>query len=193
LALVIRGYIQTDSEDIIRIYNESFKNIRSAWANPMTLEWFMDRFGGALKGKTGTAFIAEYDGEQVGYVLVTTQRRPQTELVAYISGICVLPSFQRQGIGTKLMEIAMDWARSKGVVLIENDDEIIENLGAINFFQKLGFEIFHKGAYMSKDLTLPDIFSRPKTYEIREHRLEDLDDLLMIRKEAFKEFVLGTL
>ena len=55
--LNIRSYTEKDLEDIVRIYNESFKNLPSCWANPMSLEWFMKRFGGALKAKTGTAFI----------------------------------------------------------------------------------------------------------------------------------------
>ena len=136
-------------------------------------------------------FIAEYDDMPVGYVLVTTDKmrpRSQVGLVAYISGICVFPSFQRQGIGTKLMEKAIEWSKKQGVVLIENDDEIKENPGAVSFLTKLGFEIFHRGAYMSKDLKLPDRFVLPGKHEIREHRLEDIDDLLRIRKETFKEF-----
>jgi ribosomal protein S18 acetylase RimI-like enzyme len=188
LTLVIRGYADTDLEVIVRIYNESFRNLQSSWANPMTLEWFVKRFGGALKLKSGTAFVAEYDREPVGYVLVTTQKRPQVGLVAYISGICVVPGYQRRGIGTKLIDNAMNWARNQGVVLVENDDEIIENQAAVKFFEKLGFEIFHRGAYMSKDLKLPDRFAFPKTLQVRELQAEDLDEVLKVRKETFKEF-----
>ena len=52
----------------------------------------------------------------------------------------------------------MEWAKSIGAVLIENDDEIIENPAAVRFFENLGFKVFHDGAYMSKDLKLPDTF-----------------------------------
>ena len=127
MSLGIRTFVSADLEDIVKIYNESFVNLHSSWANPMTLEWFMNRFGQALKAKTGTAFIAELDEQPVGYVLVTTEKRPQVGLVTYISGICVLPSHRRQGIATRLMERAVKWAESKGAVLVENDDEIIEN------------------------------------------------------------------
>ena len=188
MTIKTREYVQEDLRDIIRIYNEAFKNLHSCWANPMTMEWFNNRFGRALGEKTGTAFIAEYDNEPVGYVLVTTENRPQVGLVTYISGICVLPSFQRQGIGTKLMENATNWATSQGTVLVESDDEIIENPIAVRFFEKLGFEIFHRGAYMSKDLTNPDIFHGANTHEIRELHVEDLDQLLGVRRGSFKEF-----
>ena len=181
-------YVQTDLGDIIRIYNESFKNLRSCWANPMTLEWFMSRFGGSLKAKTGTAFIAEHENQPVGYVLVTTQNKPEVGLVAYISGVCVVPSYQRRGIGSKLVEKAMDWAKGEGAVLVENDDEIIENPVAVSFFEKLGFEIFHRGVCMSKNLTLPERFNAPNTHEVRELQVEDVDGVLRVRKEAFKEF-----
>lgn len=188
MTLRVRAYVQGDLEDIVRIYNESFENLRSPWANPMTLEWFSKRFGRALEAKTGTAFIAEYDSKPVGYVLVTTESRPQIGLVAYISGICVVPRFHRQGIGTKLMENAMDWAKSQNAVLVENDDEIIENPGAVIFFEKLGFQIFHRGAYMSKDLTSTEIFNLSEEYSIRELQVEDLNQLLRVRRESFKEF-----
>ena len=41
---------------------------------------------------------------------------------------------------------------------------------------------------MSKDLTLPDTFHAPDTHEIRELQAEDVDDVLRVRKEAFREF-----
>jgi len=154
----------------------------------MTLEWFMKRFGNALRTKTGTVFIAEYDDVPIGYVLVTTEKRPQVGLVAYISGICVVPSFQRQEIGTRLMERAIDWAKKQGVVLVENDDEIIENPGAVSFFEKLDFEIFHRGAYMSKDLRAAESFTLSEKLRIRELQVEDLDQLLRVRRESFREF-----
>lgn len=185
--LKIRDYRDADLEDVVKIYNESFIDLRSCWPNPMTLEWFMKRFGGALKAKTGTVFIAEHDGVPVGYVLITTLNRPQVGLVALISGICVVPSFQRRGIGMRLMEEAIDWAKKQGAVLVENDDEIIKNPRAVSFFEKLGFEIFHKGAYMSKDLTSTESFALPEKLRIRELQVEDLDQLLRVRKESFRE------
>ena len=187
-SLKIREYLNDDLEDVIRIYNESFMNLTSCWLNPMTLEWFMKRFGDALRTKTGTVFIAEYDGVSIGYVLVTTEKRPRVGLVAYISGICVVPSFQRRGIGTNLMERAIDWAKKQGGVIVENDDEIIENPGAVSFFEKLGFEIFHRGAYMSKDVTSTESYALPEKLRIRELQVEDLDQLLWVRRESFREF-----
>jgi len=188
LTLAIRTYVETDLEDMVRIYNESFHGLHSCWANPMTLEWFMNRFGGAFKAKTGTAFIAEKENQPVGYALITTQNRPQVGLVAYVSGICVVPHLQRQGIGTMLMIRAMEWAKGQAAVLVENDDEIIENPVAISFFEKLGFAIFHRGAYMSKDLMILDRFGPLLSHVIRELQVEDLDQLYRVRTESFKEF-----
>jgi len=180
--------VQTDLKDVIGIYNESFKNLHSCWANPMSLEWFMNRFGGALKAETGTIFITEQDDQPVGYVLVTTQNRPRVGLVSYISGICVLPSCQRKGIGTKLMKRAIKWAKDIGAVLVENDDETIENPVAVRFFEKLGFQVFHIGAYMSKSLTSTERFTLPRNLRVRELQVDELDQLLRVRKETFMEF-----
>lgn len=154
----------------------------------MTLGWFMERFGASLEGKTGTAFMAEYNGAPIGYVLLTLLNRPQVGLVALIPSICVIPGFQRRGVGSRLVEKAIDWAKRQNAVLIENDDEIIENPIAISFFEKLGFEIFHRGVCMSKDLTLEKTRVRQQKHEIRELRFEDLDQLLKVRREAFREF-----
>lgn len=183
----IRSYVQGDIEDIVRIYNEAFKNLASCWPNPMTLEWFMERFGSTLKDKTGIAFIAEHEKIPVGYVLVTTAKRPEVGLVAYISGICVAPGFQRRGIGTELLQKAVDWARNQAVVVVENDDEIVENAGAVAFFEKMGFEVFHRGACMSKDLWSDEGLSVPRNVSVRELKDSDLDDLLNVRKETFRE------
>jgi len=187
-SLKIRSYVQKDSEVIVRIYNEAFRNLHSCWPNPMTLGWFMERFGASLEAKTGTAFIAEYNGAPIGYVLLTLLNRPKVGLVILISSICVIPSFQRKGVGSKLMEKATDWSKKQNAALIENDDEIIENPIAVNFFEKLGFEIFHRGACMSKDLSTAGLFAPQKKYEIRELTNEDLDQLLGVRREAFREF-----
>ena len=184
----IRDYTEADLRGIVRIYNEAFSNLPSCWPNPMTPRWFMKRFGPALHGEAGTAFVADYEGMLVGYVLVITLRRSEVGLVALISGICVVPSFQRRGIGSRLMECAIDWAKGQGAVLIENDDEIVENLGAVSFFEKMGFEVFHRGAYMSKNPKSIEVSRIPEKYGIRKLRAEDLDQLLKVRREAFKEF-----
>jgi len=187
-SLNIRNWVQKDSEVIVRIYNEAFGNLQSCWPNPITLGWFMERFGASLEGKTGTAFIAEYNGVPIGYVLLTLLNRPRVGLVTLISGICVIPSFQKKGVGRKLMKKAIDWANRQNAVLIENDDEIIENPIAVSFFEKLGFEIFHRGVCMSKDLTLEKPGVREEKHEIRELKFEDLEQLLKVRREAFREF-----
>jgi len=186
--LKIRNYVQEDPKAIVEIYNEAFKNLTCCWPNPMSLSWFMERFGVALEAKTGTVFIAEYNSTPIGYILLTSLERPQVGLVVLISGICVRPSFQRKGVGSRLMEKAMEWAKKQDAALIENDDEIIENPIAFNFFEKLGFEVFHRGVCMSKDLALAEKMSYQREHEIRELRVEDLDQLLRVRREAFREF-----
>jgi len=186
--LKIRSYLQKDPEAIVRIYNKAFRDLHSCWPNPMNLGWFMDRFGVSLEAKTGTAFLAEYNGAPIGYVILALLNRPQVGFVTLISGICVIPGFQRRGVGRRLVEKAIDWAKRQNAVLIENDDEIIENPIAVNFFGKLGFEIFHRGVCMSKDLTLEEPRVRQEKHEIRELRFKDLDRLLRVRREVFREF-----
>jgi len=186
--LKIRNYVKKDLEAIVGICNEALKNTASCWPNPMTLNWFRKRFESALEARNGMALVAEHHSAPVGYVLLTSVDRPEVGLVSLISGICIIPKLQRMGVGSKLMGKAIDWAKKQNAVLMENDDEIIENPAAVNFFEKLGFEIFHKGVYMSKDLTSGKSLVQRQNCDIRELEVGDLDQLLTARREAFKEF-----
>ena len=184
----IRKCAQKDFEAIVKIYNEAFQGLRSCWPNPMMVEWFTERFGPALASKTGTAFLAIHDEMPIGYVLVTSLNRHQVGIVALISGICITPAFQRKRVGSTLLKKAIDWAKKQGAVLIENDDEIIENPIAVSFFEKLGLKVFHRGAYMSRNLASVEASSHVEKQETRELKPEDLDQLLGVRREAFREF-----
>ena len=83
---------------------------------------------------------------------------------AYIlhhAGITVHPSFQRQGIGRKLMEMAIAFAREIKVGTGKNLGEftLFANTGADRFYEELGFTLTPNG------MVLTDTESRCK-YEL---------------------------
>lgn len=87
------------------------------------------------------AFVAvDEDGKLLGYVLVAAGAKDDFtgEQQAYILDIAVRPERRGQGIGTKLMEKAHDYAREKGLRYI-GLTVATGNENALNLYRKLGY------------------------------------------------------
>ena len=86
-------------------------------------------------------FVAEREGELVGYVWTTLEPRSWKELreaCGFIEDIVVLESQRRFGVATALIEQAMEWLRGRGaprVVLWTAE----QNHPAQHLFTRLGF------------------------------------------------------
>jgi RimJ/RimL family protein N-acetyltransferase len=63
-------------------------------------------------------FVAEDEGEIVGRLSVARDQHPASRHVADI-GLMVAQSHRRRGIGTALLEAAVDWGRHAGVRKLE--------------------------------------------------------------------------
>jgi RimJ/RimL family protein N-acetyltransferase len=57
-----------------------------------------------------------------------------------VLGMSVDRDYRNQGIGTELMERAINWAKEKGIVRLELE-VYTENLSAIRLYEKFGFSI----------------------------------------------------
>ena len=83
-----------------------------------------------------SCFIAEQDGEIVGFILgFETQRHPGSYFLWQIG---VHPKFQGQGIGAKILAHMEDETRRKGCVRIEVTIDP-ENCPSQKLFEKIGF------------------------------------------------------
>jgi aminoglycoside 6'-N-acetyltransferase I len=71
--------------------------------------------------------------------------------VAYIEGIYVQPAHQKQGIAKKLISVAGDWAKQKGLKQIASDTDVA-NTESIDFHKKIGFEEVERVVCFIKDL-----------------------------------------
>ena len=83
-----------------------------------------------------TIFLAYSDTECVGQIVL----KRDWNRYAFIEDICVAKSARGQGIGTKLIQKAIEWAKSsdlKGLALETQDN----NLLACRFYVKCGFVI----------------------------------------------------
>ena len=96
-------------------------------------------------------FVAEDKGVIVGRLSIARDQHPASRHVADL-GLMVAASHRRQGIGTRLLEAALDWARHSGVRKIELH-VFPWNTGAIALYERFGFvqEGYRKEHYRRGD------------------------------------------
>ena len=96
-------------------------------------------------------FVAEDEGVIVGRLSIARDQHPASRHVADL-GLMVAESQRRQGIGTKLLDAALDWARHSGVHKIELH-VFPWNTGAIALYERFGFvqEGYRKEHYRRGD------------------------------------------
>lgn len=95
---------------------------RPDWFRPADATASLPVYTTLLGDPAVTAFIAEDDGQAVGYVIARVVERPETPLtwggtLVDIDQICVLPGARRHGVGSKLVravrtlasEVGADW------------------------------------------------------------------------------------
>lgn len=92
-------------------------------------------------------FIAEENGEAMGYILCQLIERPESPFTyarrfLHIDHISVRPNAQRHGIGKALMNRVEELAREIGVTKIQLDSWDF-NTEAHHFFERLGFKKFN--------------------------------------------------
>jgi GNAT superfamily N-acetyltransferase len=57
----------------------------------------------------------------------------------YLNYLAVQAAHRSRGIGERLMEAVEHWARETGAELIETDTNLRTNVGAVEFYEKLGY------------------------------------------------------
>ena len=81
-------------------------------------------------------FVAEVAGEVVGYV--STRIDPATK-IGGIPNISVLPTYQKQGLGQKLLETALDYMAGQGM-LYARIETLAQNEAGQHLYPKVGFQ-----------------------------------------------------
>ena len=96
-------------------------------------------------------FVAEDDGRIVGRLSLGRDQHPASRHVADI-GLMVAASHRRRGIGTALLDAAVDWARHAGVRKLELH-VFPWNEAAIRLYERFGFvqEGYRRNHYLRGD------------------------------------------
>jgi RimJ/RimL family protein N-acetyltransferase len=83
-------------------------------------------------------FVADDDGQIVGRLSIARDQHPASRHVADL-GLIVAATHRRRGIGTALLNAAVDWARASDVLKLELH-VFPWNEGAIILYERFGFE-----------------------------------------------------
>ena len=125
------------------LLNEHFYRFGYRLPHPENIgDVYIESFQRTL-GRFSNAWMAEVDGEVVGYILCRIKRLPQTMggvLVGELSDEWIDPSARRLRIASKLCQIALEWLREQGVHSVEI--QVLQNNEASwNMLARFGFQL----------------------------------------------------
>ena len=147
----IRQAISTDSSLLsslcVDVQSLHAKHHPDFFKMPRNDNFAVDFFDGVLADPTTNIFIAEENGQALGYIfckLIDRPENPFTFAVRYlhIDQISVRPAAQSKGVGTKLIQRAGALALELNLQRLQLDSWGF-NTEAHTFFEKMGFEKFN--------------------------------------------------
>ncbi|CAF1324945.1 unnamed protein product [Didymodactylos carnosus] len=103
----------------------------------MSVEEFRPLFGELLK--SGQLYVYEVDGMVAATCIVTRQER-RCSHNAQLGTLATNPTMQRKGFGTSFLSQLIKLLQNEGIKRVELCVEC-DNLAAIHFYEKLGFQI----------------------------------------------------
>jgi GNAT superfamily N-acetyltransferase len=115
----------------------------AAWRDPEAVRlavsgWVRESLEDLSDPDSGV-FVAERDGEVVGFVCVSERAHFTGEVDAYIGELVVSKAAEGGGVGRALVGAAEDWGRARGRKRVVVDTGAA-NVPARRFYAALGFE-----------------------------------------------------
>lgn len=101
---------------------------------------FEEKWIQSFTNNGGVLLIAEVDGEIVGIVDFHRQTRTRIRHTG-ILGMSVRKAYWNQGIGTKLMNALIGWARQQEGLEVLHLSVLKHNERAMHVYQKMGFQV----------------------------------------------------
>ena len=97
----------------------------------------------ALTGRSAIVWLAEEDGQPIGYALCRLHHEDvkgtESKPVGYLEAVYVLPEHRRQGIGRRLVQVCETWTKDKKDCTELASDCRVTAPEALAFLTKLGF------------------------------------------------------
>ncbi len=111
-----------------------------------------------LKNQNSHTWVAKKDQKVIGFVGVL-----KTEKENEIKALFVLPTYQGQGIGSKLLETCLNWlGKSKRITL----EVVTYNAGAKSLYKRFGFR--EQGEALDNIIILPNGKIIPKVLMVKD-------------------------
>lgn len=142
--LIIREFKIGDSEAIYQLNKSEMKY-------DYPLEETVENLKKINKSKSDKIFVAEIDGNVIGYVYASNYQCIYSKPMKNILGIAVSKKYQKIGIGRDLMEAVEKWARDEKVSYIRLASGE-EREDAHKFYRKCGYKKIKKQENFRKEL-----------------------------------------
>lgn len=85
-------------------------------------------------------FVAEFDGQLVGFIRVTASQMPEIAHIGEV-GVAVLRAFWGQGLGTVLLRNILTWAQQNSLIRRLELTVQERNQRAYHLYRSLGFKV----------------------------------------------------
>lgn len=148
----IREATAKDYDELCELFEEvdalHHDNLPHIFQTPNDSARRYDQYLGLMTDENVRLLVAEIDENLVGFVHIVLRDTPAHPIFiprnyVVVESIGVRSEYQNQGIGRMLMEAVHVWATEKGATSIElNVYEF--NHKAINFYQRLGYELLSR-------------------------------------------------
>ena len=162
--VVLRRATAVDAPAIAAVRVESWRTtyrdiIPDSYLDDMRVDestelWF--RVLTAPKNDTTAVFVAEVDGEVIGFSAGLMLSEQKFELDAELTAIYLKPKFQDQGLGQRLVRMVAETYQARGAngLLVW---VLSENKPARQFYEKLGGELLVEQDYTWDGLNLKEV------------------------------------
>lgn len=142
----IRRALRDDLEQIVAIYCDD--DLHSQPESPgLPLDRaYLDAFEAIERDPNNGVYVAERDGLVVGTFHLTFIRQVSNRgrLIAQVESVVVAKSARSRGVGTAMMNWAIDEARRRGCLRLQLTTNVAR-VDAHRFYERLGFAPTHRG------------------------------------------------
>ncbi len=128
--LTIRSYRRKDLDALWSIDQQCF---------PRGISYTRRELNRFIRSSSALTLVGETHQQIVAFIVAQWEAVPgETSAIGKIITIDVLPTGRRAGIGQRLMKMAEEKLREQGCAQISLE-VAVDNLPALNFYQKLGY------------------------------------------------------
>jgi RimJ/RimL family protein N-acetyltransferase len=142
LQLTLRPALPGDAEQVLAYLEHVAGESENLTAGPgefgISLEQERVFLEQALDSPTSLYLLAEIEGEIVGTLTFSAEKRPRVQHGGEF-GMSVLRKHWHQGIGSLMLAYLIEWARQTRVIRKINLRVRVDNLPAIHLYEKYGF------------------------------------------------------